>query len=303
VVGDHLPHAAAMAASLVANGGEAALRIHLLHDDSVSDADRTRLADWLAGLGVQLTCYRIDDARLEGLPTAGFTGKGSWYRVFLPDLLPEVDRLLYLDVDLLVLDSLAPLRAVDLGDAYLAAVTNVFEPAHLHRPAELGLAGPADYFNAGVLLMNLAALRRDGGAERLVDYGRRHAEQLAWRDQDALNVVLGAGRVPLPPRWNCMNSVIRFPQSVEVFGADAVREARRNPAIRHFEGPSLNKPWHHLADRADQVLYARYRAATPWPDVTIEDRTVATRLIRCLPQRLRTPTYVRLLSRRARREP
>ena len=68
-----------------------------------------------------------------------------WYRIFLPELLPDVDRVLYLDVDTLAVDSLEPLWATDLGDAPGGAVTNVFmqDRDSRPRPEALGLPGPA----------------------------------------------------------------------------------------------------------------------------------------------------------------
>ena len=301
VVGTYLPHAAAMVASLQENGGEPDIVLHLLHDGGLPPDDLAAFESMVRTMGIELRSYAIADEQLDGVPTAGFTGKGSWYRVFLPQLVPDADWLLYVDVDLLVVDALSPLRDVDLDGSYLAAVTNVFEPWYLDRPAALGLNGPSSYFNAGVLLMNLAAMRRDGSTQALLTYARAHADELVWRDQDALNVVLGAGRISLPPRWNCMNAVVELPQSREVFTAAELEEARRRPAIRHFEGPSLNKPWHYLADRRMQRLYRHHRRATPWPEVALEERTRGTRLLRPLPAALRRRLYVRLIRRRLRR--
>ena len=300
VVGDYLPHAAAMVASIVANVEEPDLHLHLLHDGQLPPEGLAAFADMATGFGVRLRTHRVEDGRLDGIPTAGFTTKASWYRVFLPELLPEVDRLLYLDADLLVLDSLRPLRDVELGPGYLAAVTNVFEPVHVHRPAQLGLRGPDAYFNAGVLLVDLDRMRTDGMADAVLDYARANAPRLLWRDQDALNVVMGEGRVALHPRWNCMNSVMEFEEASRVFGPEAVEDARRHPAIRHFEGPSINKPWHRLADPASQRLYRAYRRDTPWPRVAYEDVTPATLALRLLPARWRRPLYVRLLQARGR---
>jgi lipopolysaccharide biosynthesis glycosyltransferase len=155
----------------------------------------------------------------------------------------------------------------------VGAVTNVFQHNHLHRPAELGLAGPEVYFNAGVLLMNLEEMRRDGRTPALLDYGIENAPRLEWRDQDALNVVLGERRLELHPRWNLMNSVLLFPSAVEVFGSEALEEARTSPAIRHFEGPDANKPWHYLCDGDLRELYLEHRRATPWPRVRREGVT------------------------------
>ena len=63
---------------------------------------RARCARWSSGRGGELTFVGVPDERVDGLPTEGFTRKATWYRIFLPELLPDVDRVLYLDADLIV---------------------------------------------------------------------------------------------------------------------------------------------------------------------------------------------------------
>ena len=67
---------------------------------------------------------------------------------------------------------------------------------------------------------------------------------------------------------------------------DAVREARERPGIRHFEGPTVNKPWHYLCDWAMREVYLRHRRETPWPRVRLEGAGPRNRLRRAR-QRLR----------------
>jgi lipopolysaccharide biosynthesis glycosyltransferase len=145
-------------------------------------------------------------------------------------------------------------------------VTNVFEEWFLDRPAEFGLSGPEAYFNSGVMLLDLEAMRREGSTAALVASAREQGDRMLWADQDALNVVLADRWLRLAPRWNCMNSVLLFPEAVEVFGAEAVEEARRRPGIRHFEGPWLNKPWHYMCEGPMRERYVEHRRQTPWPD-------------------------------------
>jgi lipopolysaccharide biosynthesis glycosyltransferase len=222
--------------------------------------------------GTSISFIEVDPHLLAGLPIDPLFSGAMWYRIFLPNLLPAVDRILYLDVDTIVADSLSPLWEIDVSESYLAAVTNVFQHNHLHRPASLGLAGPEVYFNSGVLLFNLEEMRRADAATALRKYAVEQAERIEWPDQDTLNVVLGSRRVPLHPRWNVMNSM-RFPWSEDVFGAAAVAEARRSPAIRHFEGPGANKPWHYMCEWEGRELYLEHRRSTPWPRVRLEGRT------------------------------
>ena len=263
---DWVPHNAAMLHSLLAANRDHRIRIHFLHGRDIRRGTRRKLVAMVEREGGEISFERISDRRLRGMPTAGFIGKATWYRMFLPELRPELDRILHLDSDLLVLDSLAPLWAVDLDGKWVGAVTNVLQDDHLDHPAELGIPSTQAYFNAGVLLMNLTEMRSDQCTEALLSYSRAKGEELMWRDQDALNAVLGSRRLELHPRWNVMNSVLLFPRAVEIFGGEAVDEARAHPAIRHFEGPGVNKPWHPDCPHESRELYFEHRRHTPWSD-------------------------------------
>jgi lipopolysaccharide biosynthesis glycosyltransferase len=257
--GSYVVHCAALIDSVLFHAGEREVMIHFLHGAGLPREQREllrRVVD--AGRG-GLALHEIDESALAGLPEDEQFTPAMWYRIFLPELLPGVERVLYLDADTIVADSLDPLWRTDLGDNYLAAVTNVFQRNHLQRPAELGLAGPEVYFNSGVLLMNLDLMLRDDCGGALRDYARAHAGELEWPDQDALNVVLGSRRLPLHPRWNLMNSMFAFRSARRVFGRTALREARHSPGIRHFEGPAENKPWNADCVTPLRELYYRHR--------------------------------------------
>jgi lipopolysaccharide biosynthesis glycosyltransferase len=269
--------------SVLAHSGDEAVHVHYLHGPGFPADGAARLRQMVEAGGGRISFLEIADDAVQGLPAldpgTGPAGEAissaMWYRIFLPELLPDVQRVLYLDVDTIVTAPLGPLWETQVADHYLAAVTNVFQLDHLPRLAELGFDDPRDYFNSGVVLFNLDLMRRDGAAEKLRDFGRTHSQELWWPDQDALNLVLGSRRLPLHPRWNCMNSLLEFPWSVYVFGLRAVAETRESPAIRHFEGPARNKPWHYLCPTEMRAPYLKHRRQTPWPDVRLEGRTPA----------------------------
>jgi lipopolysaccharide biosynthesis glycosyltransferase len=269
---EYLAHTATMLHSVLARNQDATMHVHLLHGPDITERQEEQLAEMVVRHGGEISYLRVADDEVAGLPTKGFTGKATWYRIFLPGLLPEVDRLVYLDSDVLVLESLVPLARTDLRGNLVGAVTNVYRHDHLDRLAALGL-DPDRYFNAGVLLMDLDAMRRSGTTDALLSYGRQNSSAIEWRDQDTLNVVLANRRLALHPRWNVMNS-FGWPHAAELFGAEAVREARRHPAIRHFEGPEDNKPWHFMCEREGRHRYGEHRRRTPWPRYRREGVTV-----------------------------
>ncbi|MDX6587899.1 MAG: hypothetical protein QOI31_2372 [Solirubrobacterales bacterium] len=276
---NYVAHSAAMLSSAMDNCGDHLLRVSYLHPPRFPRRAKGALERMAAAREVEISFVEVPDSMVAGIRTKDFTRKATWYRIFLADLLPDSERAIWLDADTLVLDDIVPLWKTSLEDRYLAAVTNIFQPDHVHRTRKLGI-DPRDYFNAGVLVMNLEMLRREGMTKALRDFAVEHADRLTWRDQDTLNLVLGERRVHLHPRWNLMHSVLRFKSAIDVFGEEDVREARANPAIRHFEGPGPNKPWHALADEGDRALYRAHRQGTPWPVVRLEGGGSAARMKR-----------------------
>lgn len=269
--GDYVAHSAAMLHSLLTSGTDVPVHVHYLHGPAFSPTDERLLAGMVEENGGAISFVTVPDELCRGLPTEGFTGKATWYRIFLPDLLPDLDRVLFVDLDLIVIESLRKLWETDLGGHCVAAVTNVLPH---HYADALAVAGfdSRNYFNAGVLLMDLARMRQEACTEAMAEYGASHADQLVLRDQDALNAVLGDRRLALAPRWNCMNSFFVYPWSTDIFEPSDLEEAKRNPAVRHFEGPGINKPWHYLCQHDRRELYALHRRQTPWPRFRPEGR-------------------------------
>jgi lipopolysaccharide biosynthesis glycosyltransferase len=287
----YVQHCAAMLHSLFVQNPGREIEVYFLHSPDFAPDYRTKLRSLVESKQGNIRFFAIEDAAVSQLPTMARIPPVGWYRVFLPQMLPSLDRILYLDADTLVVDQLDPLWETPLADAYVAAVSNVFEPQYAHRPRELGLPDSQDYFNSGVLLFNLEKMRADDCTHRIVEFAR--GRDLLWVEQDALNVVLGTKRVPLHPRWNCMNSLFFFPQARQVFGSEVVRQAIRTPAIVHFEGPELAKPWHYLSRHPYRRTYKRHRSMTPWPDIVVEGRTWPNRLLKPLPTRVAIAAQVR----------
>jgi lipopolysaccharide biosynthesis glycosyltransferase len=281
---------------------ERPLTVHVIVDDDVDVGSRERLTKMAAARDAAVDFVAVDRTRLADLPEAvrHHGGAISCARFLLPEQLGDVDRLVYLDADTLVTDSLAELAGVGLGDHPLGAVVNVIEPRMRWHLERLGLdARP--YLNSGVLVLDLDRLRHEGSADRLLSCVRERGEALMWVDQDALNLVHGDEWLAVHPRWNAQNSFWRWPDlAAAALGADLHREAVQRPGVVHFEGPSIAKPWHYLCTHPMRAPYRATAARTPWGRVTLADRTLVTRLIATAPPSWRLPAYVRLVQARQR---
>ncbi len=273
-----MPHSAAMIHSALAQSDR--LVIHFLHGPTFSSVDADRLSRMLERPGQRIVFHEIRHHRIAGLRIADLYGPSMWYRIFLPELLPNVARVLYLDVDTLVLDRLDPLWELELGSNLLGAVRNVLMPYHNHRPGDLGLRA-SGYFNSGVLLLNLERMRTERFTAAIYALARDRARDREWPDQDALNIAAEGRWLPLHPRWNVMNSMVFHPELARAaLGPAQVAEAFAAPAIRHFEGPGFNKPWHAQHQRSGRRLYRVHRRATPWPRYSLDADTGWRRIMR-----------------------
>jgi lipopolysaccharide biosynthesis glycosyltransferase len=272
---------------------DASVRFHVLVSHDVSLRERQDLARAGSDAGASVCFGVIDEQAVATLPSKGESlgGRVSWIRVVLPDALPGVERVVYLDSDTLVRQSVLPLWNA-LDDAPIAAVTNVTEPAMYPHLRSLGIHDAKNYFNAGVLVVDLAVWREERVTDRLIRFAI--SRPLPWYDQDALNVVFADRWKRLHPKWNAMNSLWIWPDHARrVFTEDELSAARDDPGVIHFEGPPIVKPWHYLSQHPFRDEHRVALGQTAWANRPLDERTLATRLIARLPAGRRLSAYVR----------
>ena len=175
------------------------------------------------------------------LYTRDYFSMTTYYRLFLPDLYPELKKALYLDSDIVLLDDVAKLYNIDLGTNLVGAIPDgaVASVKEFQDYVELvvGLKDYHNYFNAGILLMNLEELRNYRFQVKFM-YLLDTIKFKVAQDQDYLNR-LCKGRVTIIDNsWNTMP------------GADPDKR-NKNPKLIHYN--LSNKPWH-----LDKVPYEEY---------------------------------------------
>lgn len=131
----------------------------------------------------------------------------AYYRVMLPRLLPELDKLLYLDCDLVALASLSGLWTTELGDKGLAAAPDFIDYVkdELHNFEHLtgfGFNPYRTYFNSGVLLLNLEKMRSMNFEELFFDTRQKLEGRIRFSDQDIYNYLFQNDQLILPQGWN-----------------------------------------------------------------------------------------------------
>jgi lipopolysaccharide biosynthesis glycosyltransferase len=285
----YVPHFAACVASIAASRGPEGVRFYVLQGSTLSAESVRRLGEFVSELGMEFETVEITEDLAASLPPTQFYAPIVWYRLLFPEVLPHLDRILVLDVDLLVLQSLWPLYSQDLGTDLLAAVgtsAGAVDTASVARIRGLGLDLDAPYLNTGVMLMNLRAMRDERVGPRVIAFGHERAGALVFPEQDALNAIAAGRWRMLHPRWNAMSHLWLIRHAPDPMYPELDQEsARLSPAIVHFEGFHTVKPWFYRSVHPLRHLYREYRSQTPWPLETLEGKSASARILRVLPLR------------------
>ncbi|MCP9818864.1 hypothetical protein KBZ18_05090 [Synechococcus sp. Cruz-9H2] len=242
-------------------------------DDGLTPEDRGRIELSLPPRVCIEWC--VPQRILPSLPLWGRMTATTYQKLMLGDWLPrDVDRVLWLDADLLVLDD--PGRLAHVPDPGIVAAA-VIDPRVPRLASRFGVAGwevlgmnpDAPYFNAGVMAINLAHWRRENVGGRCLAYLERFADGVSFWDQEALNAVLCQGLwQPLPVRWNVHPSLAPIPGS----------PAPPHPAVIHFSGRL--KPWTHRGSDAWSRQFYAVVDRTDWAGTRPVHR-LSTDLARC----------------------
>lgn len=251
-------------ASLATTGGLDSTRIQVvvLYEQLSHSALRT-LEQTGDALGLPLKLVRISSPEGE-LPLAPHISRTTYLRLRLADVVSR-GRVVYLDTDLVVLQHIEALFTMDLMGQPIGAVRSIWNPVlgrgkGLPGYGSLGLPPGREYFNAGVMVIDMQ--RWDD-----LDIGRRahrfileHPEHIAWGDQCALNWAVDDRWVRLPLKWNAFpmsaveptwyehHHILPFAQALQI---------EESAAILHFAGTP--KPWtEDYPEGRARTLYRHY---------------------------------------------
>ena len=183
----------------------------------------------------------------------GHFSKETYYRLVLPELLPNYDKVLYLDSDMIAMDDVSKIYDENI-DGYLLAACHDADTAGLYNGYRkdkkdytdkiLKLKEPYQYFQAGVLLLNLEEFRKRYTTKQILDFAVSEKWQLL--DQDILNKLCEGAVKYIDMSWNVMVDFagIRINQIIALAPRwlnEMYHEARKDPKIIHYAGPQ--KPW------------------------------------------------------------
>ena len=257
---NYLPQLRVMLYSASLNNPGVNFRVFLLHRGFSTEL-LSSLSRQLEVLDMELRAVRVDERLFESAPVMKQYPQEMYYRLLAAQLLPEdMDRVLYLDPDILVINPLTPLWCLDMGSKLFAAAAHTGMTELANNVNRLRLGTERDYFNSGVLLIDLASCRAEVKPEEIFSYVSEHADELLLPDQDILNALYSSRILELDDAlWNYdarnfKNYLMRSN------GAADMEWVIENTAVLHFCGRA--KPWKPHYRHRFGMLYLHYEQLT-----------------------------------------
>ncbi|MDB9374935.1 glycosyltransferase family 8 protein [Nodularia sphaerocarpa] len=244
--GKYEQHFGAAVTSLILNNLDHLTKVHII-TKKITTNFQQKIDKLKTTAKIDFLIYQVEDAEVKNLKVSQHISSAAYYRLLAPDILPNhLNKVLYLDSDLIVNGSILELYNYDISNYVVAAhgkkvVTN-------KKRLELN---SNYYFNSGVMLINLETWRNLNIGKQCIELIRNRPDMIKLWDQDALNKVIDGDFLNLDQKWNSL---------VDLY--DGNSQANDQSMIIHFIG-SL-KPWQIWCISPAKELYWSYLKKSPW---------------------------------------
>ena len=245
-----------MLLSLRANNRAENIRVWILHR-GIPQLALESLAVFCGHIEIELAPRMVDQALFAHARSSERYPQEMYYRMLAPHVIDsDIDRALYLDPDILIINPLTPLFDIVLGDCVFAAASHTDAVHPTTALNNVRLNTNEVYFNTGVILMDIRRAKALIDPDEIFAFAREHERKLLFPDQDIFNALYGERTLPVPDQvWNY--DARKYPDNIIRTGGEATLDwVMNNTAILHFCG--RDKPWAPKHRGQFAALYKHY---------------------------------------------
>ena len=238
-------YAGVLIASILFNADKTDELTFYILDGGISASQKEKIRSLACIKQCRINFVPIDNSLFDdyaNIKTHKYISIATYYRLKLPSLLTKVNKVIYFDCDMVVNSSLAPLFNEDLNGCVLAGVRDINKKR---------LKKSSKYVNAGMLVMDIDAMKRENAEDKFLEYTKSHFGKIKAGDQDILNEALKGKIKIVEDTWNVQSSNFTNRSSYV-----------EKPNVIHFV--AKQKPWHKYSFSYHREYYFKYLKHTPW---------------------------------------
>lgn len=266
---NYVPYCGIMLTSLFENNKELNFCIYILVEQ-LSNKSKNEFATLAKEYSQRIEIIIVDSEKLKDCPIrpGDHVSIATYYRLLAPVLLPsDIDKILYLDCDMIINSDITDLYNVDI-DGYPIAMSldeAFFEDEKYQR---LDYDKKYSYRNAGVALFNIKYWRENNIVEKCFEYISNNTDRITFHDQDTLNALLHEKIKPLPIRYNLQTGFL-FNAYKKNYKKEIgnIMDAITLPTIIHYTGPG--KPWFKGSRHPFTKRFMHYKKISLWHKIPL----------------------------------
>lgn len=234
--------------------------------EQLDESEQNSLKECISNKTSSISFYFIDRNIFKDCPIrkGDYITLASYFRILFPSIFkPEVSKILYLDGDMICLDSINSLWNKDISDYSAGVVIDIYS-SDIRRINRLSLDIQNEYFNAGMMLINLDWWRKNNVQNKALKFISENPDTCVAHDQDALNKVLEGTVKFLEPKYNLLLDFWKKDNTlfVQKKHFSQIAQAKKFPVIVHFSG--AEKPWHKECVYPLRNLWDYFLNETQW---------------------------------------
>lgn len=273
---NYIQHAMAMLCSVFENN-KYPIDVHVLVS-RLSDKNIAQLSNLSKRYNNNCFFYTVDETNLQNVQfrTKRPLSKAAYYRLLLSTTLKDINKVLYLDCDMIVLSDISELFSLNIDNYPLAACIDNFPYSNQHR-MQLNMDVAERTFCSGIMMVNLDYWRRNNSEKYLLDYANTFRQEVHLHDQDVLNYVFKGKWLQIPPKWN-RTACSRRHRYLETFKDFDYIEYSYFPKIIHYASPGI-KPW-YIGPSPHKKQYVKYLNKSGFAPIRYERHGFST-LVNC----------------------
>ena len=259
---NYTKHCAAAITSILLNSPKGNKFNIFILDGGISEKIKKKLEKLKKIRDFNLNYIKIDNNYFKDLPlNRSYISIATYYRLLLPEVLPEnIEKVIYLDSDIIVEKDIAELWNYDINDKYAAVVE---DEGSLYQIQRMKLPVANSYFNAGICMFNIKKLREVDFQTMWKEYYIQNQAIITLQDQDILNGVFNGNCLFVPLQWNTNGRLYTKHNLIEhQYSYEEATYAAHNPGVIHYTDE--NKPWNFKCTHPLVFEYFKYLFMTPW---------------------------------------
>lgn len=261
----YVPFCGAMLTSVFENNKKHDITVYVM-SSNLGKENKNKFEKLASSYHQNIVFLLVDSELYEDLPIGNFVNitKETYYRLSIPSILKDINRVLYLDCDMIVRHDLEELYCVDLENVAVCAIQDSLSMT-INGPSRLNYDNSYSYYNSGMGLWNLDFMRKTGFETKVGEFISKNMDKIIYHDQDILNSVCRGQYKETSVRWNMLSCFLMQKPDISRSRLADLNKWIEDPGIIHYS--AKYKPWNTECEHPYKMEFWKYVKMSPWSDL------------------------------------